>query len=104
MPDALVACTLFVYWRYMLIEAVNFAHNIASLPAWGVRVEITPTRFMRRPGTSLPAWGVRVEIPRTCRLRRNHASLPAWGVRVEIGLKRSISTRNLVTPRMGSAG
>ena len=40
MPDALVACTLFVYWRYMLIEAVNLRIILRSLPAWGVRVEI----------------------------------------------------------------
>ena len=43
MPDALVACTLFVYWRYMLIEAVNLRIILRSLPAWGVRVEIGTT-------------------------------------------------------------
>ena len=47
MPDALVACTLFVYWRYMLIEAVNLRIILRSLPAWGVRVEMIVERRTR---------------------------------------------------------
>ena len=62
MPDALVACTLFVYWRYMLIEAVNLRIILRSLPAWGVRVEIEPCHRGGGSLKSLPAWGVRVEI------------------------------------------
>lgn len=62
MPDALVACTLFVYWRYMLIEAVNLRIILRSLPAWGVRVEIYDAMASYAFTGSLPAWGVRVEM------------------------------------------
>ena len=82
MPDALVACTLFVYWRYMLIEAVNLRIILRSLPAWGVRVEIKGEQTLVLTSVSLPAWGVRVEIQ---------------GLHDQVGRRR-------VTPRMGSAG
>ena len=82
MPDALVACTLFVYWRYMLIEAVNLRIILRSLPAWGVRVEIV--------------------LDGGC--RDGERSLPAWGVRVEMAATPSSMRLNRVTPRMGSAG
>ena len=55
---------------------------LASLPAWGVRVEICfkPERFLML--LSLPAWGVRVEMSGCPRGTRSPS----------------------VTPRMGSAG
>ena len=77
-----------------------------SLPAWGVRVEISRrdspewiprhsphgecglkyTPFDRKPvdRTSLPAWGVRVEIGSGTGIAAAPSSLPVWGVRVEI--------------------
>ena len=57
---------------------------LASLPAWGVRVEICGTILVREDGLSLPAWGVRVEIATLPARRGSRSSLPAWGVRVEI--------------------
>ena len=82
-------------------------HLSASLPAWGVRVEI-PCRSRRFARTlrhsphgecglkytmhiilaayivSLPAWGVRVEMQPPNVRAAGTWSLPAWGVRVEI--------------------
>ena len=102
MPDALVACTLFVYWRYMLIEAVNLRIILRSLPAWGVRVEIPfDLSLQLYYRTSLPAWGVRVEIYS----RRNEngisSSLPAWGVRVEIRRPPTLTTSSASLPAWG---
>ena len=69
----------------MLIEAVNLHIILRSLPAWGVRVEISGAGMDYCDlGTSLPAWGVRVEIEEFRPYRDPSASLPAWGVRVEI--------------------
>ena len=83
MPDALVACTLFVYWRYMLIEAVNLRIILRSLPAWGVRVEID--------GKS---------VKPLAELRHSPHG--------ECGLKLNLLNGQyhmlFVTPRMGSAG
>ena len=53
---------------------------------------------------SLPAWGVRVEISRRAVSSAFSASLPAWGVRVEINMEAEKGRASDVTPRMGSAG
>ena len=53
---------------------------------------------------SLPAWGVRVEISVNALLLGIVKSLPAWGVRVEISTYWDRQQTLTVTPRMGSAG
>ena len=56
-----------------------------SLPAWGVWIEIAAiiTRLLATP--SLPAWGVWIEIIVSLRQNQPTPSLPAWGVWIEIG-------------------
>ena len=92
-------------------SCAKYSGSGASLPAWGVWIEIYQIRDRRsRSISSLPAWGVWIEIragnpyepPRErhsphgeCGLksvpgrqnRRPHTSLPAWGVWIEIYIR-----------------
>ena len=80
--------------KYVVLEKQR--RTCESLPARGVRVEIT-SQVPRRPlPASLPARGVRVEIRRLRpRLQPMPSSLPARGVRVEILMP--VSTISLST-------
>ena len=75
----------------------------ASLPAWGVWIEINQELESQELKVSLPAWGVWIEIDLLhSGTYGGKRSLPAWGVWIEIPdpvLSRSFGK---VAPRMGS--
>ena len=99
----------------------------ASLPAWGVRVEIGTPRCrpippaghsphgecglkslllgdLHRRRRHSPHGECGLKFGEPAPMRRDDGSLPAWGVRVEIILAAPPPRRSWVTPRMGSAG
>ena len=106
------------------LEDIVIKQKIASLPAWGVWIEIFCKYFNTILQKSLPAWGVWIEIysgarPSVClmslpawgvwiemplsRLYAGYAtSLPAWGVWIEIFGRLVFIMSYIVAPRMGS--
>ena len=77
--------------------------DTASLPAWGVWIEMAYMLSTAPVTPSLPAWGVWIEIVTSSSPFVWLESLPAWGVWIEISIEITLTIHMLrVAPRMGS--
>ena len=66
-------------------------HNVLSLPAWGVRVEILPFFKAGSKQGHSPHGECGLKCAGSSRSSGPCGSLPAWGVRVEIGTRAPFS-------------